>query len=332
MNTPGYFCIDNFITQENLFPYAPQATISGSTAIHKTDPSIKGWAADCIVSRGWMDIDTPSKGKVVQGMDAGGIGVANNDIVSLGDSGVAVLTFNNIIYNGIGPDFVVFENGFANGANPEEAFLELAFVEVSSDGVNYTRFPASCISDTTQIPMAGQYTNTRKINNLAGKYIGGYGTPFDLQELAGIPGLDIDNITHVRLVDVVGSVGAHAQRDKDGVKINDPYPTPIPSGGFDLDAVGAMYLKWPSSTPNMVHSANISMYPNPATDQLVLTFKQEPKGELYLTITDIVGNVVLSSKAYTNKSVNIANIEKGNYFVVITDTNGNKWVEKLCKI
>lgn len=332
MNTPGYFCIDNFTTQENLFPYGPQALVSGSTAVIKTDPSIKGWATNCSVNRGWMDIDTVSKGKVTFGADIDGVGAADNSLVSLGDSGMAVLTFNNVIYNGTGIDFVVFENGFTNGSNPEEAFLEYAFVEVSSDGTNYTRFPASCLIDSTQVPMAGQYANARKINNLAGKYIGGYGTGFDLQELAGTPGLDIDNITHIRLVDVVGSIGAHAQRDKDGIKVNDPYPTAFPSGGFDLDAVGAMYLKWPSAIPNFAKEVNLSVYPNPATVNIQVSFKQQPVGELYATVTDVMGNVVVSSSLNVSNTVSLSNIASGNYYLVITDTIGNKWIEKISKI
>lgn len=332
MNTPASYCIDNFTTLENLFPYAPQALVSGTTAISKTDAAIKGWATGCVVTRGWMDIDTPSKGRVTLGMDASAIGAANNDVVSLGDSGIAVLTFNNIIYNGAGTDFVVFENGFANGTNPEEAFLEYAFVEVSSDGINYTRFPASCLIDSIQTPIAGQYTNARRINNLAGKYIAGYGTPFDLQELAGTPGLDIDNITHIRLVDVVGSVAAHAQRDKDGVRINDPYPTPIPSGGFDLDAVGAMYFKWPVAITGNAGERNLQVYPNPATDRITVSFKQRSQGELYATLTDMTGNVVLSTAIAANETISLSNVIRGLYYLVITDTNGNKWVEKVSKL
>jgi len=51
-------------------------------------------------------------------------------IVSLGDSGVADVTFAGAIYNGPGADFAVFENGFLNATNDSLAFLELAFVEV----------------------------------------------------------------------------------------------------------------------------------------------------------------------------------------------------------
>lgn len=331
MNTPAFFCMDNFTTQENLFPFAPQATISGSTAVIKTDASIKGWATQCTIEQGWLDIADKSQGKVNFGEGANATGIADNSLVCLGDSGTAVLTFNNVIYNGAGADFVVFENGFANSANPEEAFLEYAFVEVSSDGINYTRFPAVSLSDTVQMPMSGRYTNTRAIHNLAGKYVGNYGTPFDLDELAGTPGLDINNITHIRLVDVVGSIGTHGQVDKNGRKINDPYPTPISTGGFDLDAVGAMYLKWPSSVPTVASDMNLQVFPNPVSNYVQVSFKQQPKGELFATITDMKGSVVKHS-ALVNNQVSVASLTTGVYYLVVTDTNGNKWVERISKI
>src|SRR6185436_14379894 len=141
-------------------------------------------------------------------------------------------TFQNPVYNGPGFDFAVFENGFYT-ASPL-AFLEFAFVEVSSDGNNFFRFAAtSNIQDTTQVPMTG--VDCSLVNNLAGKYVSGYGTPFDLDELKNTSGLDINNVTHIKLIDVVGTVNdSYATHDQYGHKINDPYPTPFASSGFDL--------------------------------------------------------------------------------------------------
>ena len=80
-----------------------------------------------------------------------------------------------------------------------------------------------------------------EINNLAGKYESNYGTPFDLEELSKIPEIDVTKITHVRIIDVIGTLSNnYATRDSKGRKINDQYPTQFPSGGFDLDAVGVI--------------------------------------------------------------------------------------------
>src|ERR1700761_645592 len=123
--------------------YAPQAGLPGSTAIGAASSVFVGWATQCSVTRGLMNIADPSLGYASAGDSSLGTGPANGYTVSLGDSGIAVLTFAHPIYNGAGPDFAVFENGFLNATNDSQAFLELGFVEVSSDGVNFTRFPAS---------------------------------------------------------------------------------------------------------------------------------------------------------------------------------------------
>src|SRR5690606_9442411 len=145
--------------------------------------------------------------------------------------------------------------------------------EVSSDGVNFFRFPsASLTQDTAQISsvMGENYMIARLLNNLAGKYICGYGTPFALLEIANIAGLNINNITHVRIIDVVGSINGNTRFDASNRKINDPYPTPFPVGGFDLDAVAVLHQAWPA-TVNHVTQQNITLYPNPAKD--ILTVK-----------------------------------------------------------
>ncbi|MEB3885264.1 hypothetical protein [Lyngbya sp. CCY1209] len=70
------------------------------------------------------------------------------NIVSLGDldsdridagipPGEITFSFDSGIRNGAGADFAVFENGFNNRGG---IFGELAYVDVSSDGVNFARF------------------------------------------------------------------------------------------------------------------------------------------------------------------------------------------------
>ena len=48
-----------------------------------------------------------------------------------------------------------------------------------------------------------------KLNNLAGKYKAQYGTPFDLNELDGISGLDINYISHVKIIDCIGTIDSN---------------------------------------------------------------------------------------------------------------------------
>jgi len=165
------------------------------------------------------------------------------DIVSLGRGGSIVLTFDRPIRNGPGWDFAVFENGFVYSSS-NLSFLELAYVEVSTDGVNFVRFDSVSLNRSPVGEYSGlDHTN---IHNLASKYPCGYGTPFDLYELSykdevksGV--VDLNNIRFVRLIDIVGN---GSSKDCLGQVIYDPYPT-NGSAGFDLEAVGVRYQAAP---------------------------------------------------------------------------------------
>ncbi len=320
-----------FITCGAYAQYAPQAGIAGSTAIAATSTKFVGWATGCSIKRGLKNSAIPDSGYVTAGDSSMAIGPSDGNIVSLGDSGVAVLTFAAPIYNGAGPDFAVFENGFTDPTDPTMAFLELGFVEVSSDGVNYFRFPAtSNTQDTTQI-WNGMYTDASKLNNLAGKYIARYGTPFDLDDLAGTPGLDVNHITHVRVIDVVGDIGAHACKDHSGHPVNDPYPTAFATGGFDLDAVGAIHQVGVSAVANITQNTSVYVYPNPAKDEISIAIQGASLASA--TLTDVTGKVIKSLYEVQNGSkLSLRGCAGGVYYLVIHDANGSKWVEKITKL
>jgi len=220
-------------------PFAPAAGQPGSTAISMDDPRLVGWATDISLQRGYLDISQPMLGLVDYGAAENALGKAQGnsmDVVSLGDGGVATLRFGRAIRDGDGPDFAVFENSFS------DTYLELAFVEVSSDGTNFVRFDAVSLTPTDTQKGAFDPLDPTDIHNLAGKYRQGYGTPFDLAELAGSPELDIDHISHIRVLDAVGSLDdAYATYDSQAHKVNDPWSSPFASGGFDLDAVGVLH-------------------------------------------------------------------------------------------
>lgn len=239
----------------------------GSLAISKDSSAIISWANSCVVNRGWMDATNPLLGTVTFGLDTDGIGPADGvGIVSFGDSGSATLSFNPPIADGAGPDFAVFENSFS------DSFLELAFVEVSSDGSNFYRFPAvSNYPDSAQIGPFDAISDPTLLHNLAGKHRGLYGTPFDLSELDSIPELDLNQITHVRIIDVVGSINPlYGSQDSNGNYINDPFPSPFPSSGFDLDGVAVLHEGPLLATE--IYNPTVSIFPNPciAGEQITL--------------------------------------------------------------
>lgn len=234
-------------------PFAPAAGQPGSTAIYKDSSIIVSWATGIEIYRGYVRIDDPSFTNGGSNLSSYGypsiaLGAAQEssyDVVSLGDGGYAILSFDRPIINGLGPDFAVFENSFS------DTFLELAFVEVSSDGERFVRFPAISLTQTqTQVGGFGTIDPTN-IHNFAGKYRQGYGTPFDLEDIADSTGIDINNIRFVKIIDVVGNINDQfCTYDSQGNKVNDPWPTPFNSSGFDLDAVAVINAGEPYTISN----------------------------------------------------------------------------------
>lgn len=239
--------------------FAPAAGQPGSTAIAADSPLFQGWASSVVDYTPGSDVDagfrTPEKALGPAGNSDGNNVGFTFDIVSLGNGGSITLAFDQAIADGPGADFAVFENSF------NDTFLELGWVEVSSDGSHFVRFPG--FSLTPSPVNAFGAVDPTNIEGLAGKYRGGFGTPFDLADLAGTPGLDINNITHVRIVDIVGDGSAindlnpGSLADWLGVPLSDlppelvaiaaaapaaiydPHRT-VGSGGFDLDAIGVI--------------------------------------------------------------------------------------------
>lgn len=224
-------------------PFAPAAGQPGSTAIAAADPSFVSWAdgfSDLV--RGPQDIANPLGPLASFGSGSLALGPADavpsdpTPVVSLGDGGRITLSFPQAITDGPGFDFAVFENGFG------DEFLELAFVEVSTNGTDFVRFPSVSLTQTSTQVGSFDPMDTTNLDRLAGKYRSGFGTPFDLGDVAGLsPAVDPDEINYVRLVDVVGTLDpAHRTVDSLDNPINEPYPTAFASGGFDLDAVGVI--------------------------------------------------------------------------------------------
>ncbi len=210
-------------------PYAPAAGQPGSTAIASENPAIVAWATEIVEYAPGTELDAAFQTPLRALGPAEGNAA---DVVSLGRGGSITLGFADPIRDGLGFDFAVFENAFS------DTFLELGFVEVSSNGVDFFRFPSDSLT-AGPVTAFGSVDPT-EVHQLAGKYRAGYGTPFDLGQLEGLDDsrLDLTRITQVRIVDVVGD-GSDA--DADGDPIYDPYPT-VGSAGFDLDAVGVLHV------------------------------------------------------------------------------------------
>ncbi len=290
-------------------PFCGVVGTTGCTAIAYNDNRIKAWATGCTLVLGSQNLSDPSAPVVTYGTADEAVGAASTstmDVVSLGDGGSATLTFEKPIANGDGYDFAVFENSF------NDYFLELAFVEVSSDGERFVRFPATSLTQT-----ARQITSSvdpTYINNLAGKYRVGYGTPFDLNELRDSAGLDINNITHVRIIDVVGSIDPElGTYDAFGHIINDPFPTITYSAGFDLDGIAVLNQKT-ERIELAENGVQMSVYPNPATDRICVTL--ENLENIDATLFDMSGRAVKTLTLRNgDNTIDISTLQNGIYLI-----------------
>jgi hypothetical protein len=201
----------------------------------RSDLSIVTWASSVVaVTRGPQDRNVIGSPPASFGNPEDVLGPSGTPC-SLGDGGSVTLGFDVPIVDGPGADFVVFENAFEFGGL---VFMEIGFVEVSSNGVDFARLPAIGRQAT---PM-GAFDGAPAANfyNLGGNFVGGTG--FDLRDLvlaadplvlAGTVALN--QIVAVRIVDVVGD---GSTLDALGHAVYDPYPTAFASGGMDLTGVG----------------------------------------------------------------------------------------------
>lgn len=284
-----------------------------TTAIFKDDARVDYWLEDSVqITRGFVDISNPSLGHVTYGDVEYALGESDPNVISLGDGGQAIYVLSNPIFDQDGDDFAVFENAFDNH------FLEFAFVEVSTDGENYVRFPNQSNTDVDEQTGSFGASYTEYVNNLAGKYRAQYGTPFDLHDLSDSLSIDITSINYIRIVDVVGSINpTYASYDSYGNIINDPWPTPFNSSGFDLDAVAILQ----PVELNLNEWSNEFYFEN---NQLFLSHSIT---NLECQIFDMSGKQIWSQSIQSN-NIEFGFLTQGIYVLRISG-NGQVWNEKI---
>lgn len=180
-----------------------------------------------------------------------GAGLSNGslDVCTLGVGGSLTLGFDVVIVNGPGADFSVYENAFTFAGAP---FCEVAYVEVSSNGVDYARFPNRYAGPSTGLPgftapfgtYSGLVGQVPILANVATNTIDPFdpvvagGDGFDLAALVAHPlvvggQVDLANVHYVRIVDVPHASGT----DSFGNVIFDNSGA---TGTADVDAVAVI--------------------------------------------------------------------------------------------
>jgi hypothetical protein len=279
--------------------YAPQADTEGTTAIYMDSSILVSWArtyenfiVGTDVDEIWQD---PEKalGKA-QG--------TSGDILCLGRGGQITFAFDTLIVNKEGPDFATFENSFTH------TFLELAWVEVSLDGVNFERFP-NYSKTTSPVAAFGTILPT-EIHGYCSKYKQGYGTPFDLDSVS------LDTIRYVRIIDIVGNGNA---LDSDGHIIYDPYPT-TGSAGVDIDAIGVIHAGSLKEGIHTIEKLAMRIYPQPAKDYIIV------EGDSFvgnqIEILNASGKTILKSMMLQDRQeIDIRALECGLYVIKLQSEN-----------
>lgn len=311
------FKIVFFISCTAFAQFSPVIGEEGCMAIPMDSPLFVNWAEEGEVERGWMNIADTILGKVTFGTIEFTYGEPDPAVLSLGDGGAATFFFEPPLFDGDGYDFAVFENAF------DSYFLELAFVEVSSDGQNFFRFESQSLTDIETQLGSFDLLATEKIHNLAGKYPAQWGTPFDLNELNGEFGLDINSISHIRVVDVVGNIDPiYATYDSYGRVINDPWPTAFDQGGFDLDAIGVIH----QNLLSMDEHQELLIYPNPASVTSAVQLRSSDPIE-NIKLIDALGNV---QKVDLGTEIRLSQyVDRVGLYVLEYEISGEKRRQKL---
>jgi hypothetical protein len=250
----------------------------GNPGTNLLNPELRIWA-------GAVESYLPSPGvNAANGDSSKALGAiastADGGTVSLGDltadelagpsplaPGEITVRMTQPLRNGSGWDLAVFENAFAFfPPDDDKVFAELAYVEVSTDGQSFARFPAVSLTTTLFEPFGASFAgiDPTDVHNLAGRHQGLIGTPFDLSELSADPlvasgAVQLDNVNFVRFVGIPAN---GSSLDSLGNGILAAWPTTdltFGNGGFDLDAVAGRYPVPEPTTLALLASASLAL-------------------------------------------------------------------------
>jgi hypothetical protein len=161
----------------------------------------------------------------------GGPSQGGTDIYQLGIGGVVVIELASAATDGFGTDLIVYENPFlVFGGDQGESWIEAAFVDVSSDGLTWVRFPTSYAGEQGPFsPFIGVpltwYSGFAGVSHASAwpvfgadpfDVVAGGGDAFDLADLADDPQVqlgfvNLQNIRFVRITDVQAGVATDTE-------------------------------------------------------------------------------------------------------------------------
>lgn len=218
-------------------------------------------------------------------------------VVSLGIGGWIILEFSdNLIQEGPGADFVVFENVFWPGNDSTKAWKEPGIVSVSEDGIHFFTFPYDSV---TWSGCAGTVPTIGSESPQNWPACGG--NAFDLEG---------SGMTAVRFV-----------------RIDDRSSWNPFGSGFDLDAVVAIHSQHVSAVSNAEFpkptGITVSAWPNPFNPETTLNWTQPVAGLTEFRLISISGEIIQSWSENTFSSgnhqtkINMGNQASGIYIIQV---------------
>ncbi|MBB6461783.1 carbohydrate binding domain-containing protein [Flammeovirga kamogawensis] len=94
------------------------------------------------------------------------------------------------------------------------------------------------------------------------------------------------------------------------------------NGGAWLDNISIQEIESNARLNSINDRFNIKVYPNPSSDYVTISTGNS-QGEIEFILYDIMGQSILSDSFFSQHRLDISNLEKGTYILVIKDTFGN---------
>lgn len=222
---------------------------------------------------------------------------SESEVLSLGmDGEIIVANSENVIIDGEGNDFTIFENAFVNPIN-QRIFAEPGIVSVSKDGINFVEFPynfASLVGCAGTIPTYGD-------QDYCDSEVSG-GNSFDLADIG------VDSVRYIRIRDLTVEVAKNQNHKYYDISLS----------GFDLDAV--VIHNFAAKKISSVEDNSQQYYT--IQNQIYQSNSHKNKAVIYTLGGEKIAQLI------GLEQYNFSNLNLGIYLITI-ENKGNVFYEKI---
>lgn len=109
---------------------------------------------------------------------------------------------------------------------------------------------------------------------------------------------------------------------------NTPYILYKDAGASNMATVRYYYIE-PNSVSNFTHNNNLTIYPNPATNQITIKVNENSDNFGTIYIYNMFGSLIQTEKIHQNlQQLNTSNLSNGIYLITY-ENNGLKYNQRL---